>query len=378
MYVDDFQGGITGMTTTDVGAYVLLLLAQWPSGDAQAVEDAPRVLRAICRGVKPSPRVLKKFEHVEGGLRNERLASEWEAARAEHGKRSGAGAKGAAKLWAEPMALPSAKLAKPMAEPMAMPSAKLANPMAEPMAMPSAKLANPMAEPMAMPSAKLANPMAKPMAPGVASPSHNTQPTPHSPPLHSEHLHSEHPTPSSERRRREGEIQSAITRLVEAGEYQDGDQAMRKWTLQKSGWCQSNPASLKDSLLEIVRNKALAEVDALAKREAEIAAYRVPVPEEQLPELAIDAQAEAMWQPIKAELLVALGETKWATWFRGTFGIRFGRSADGANALDVSVPALPHRHAILELYGADVLDATKAAGHSGLTVEFQVCRVIHP
>ncbi len=304
MYVDDFQGGITGMTPTDVGAYVLLLLAQWPSGDAQAVEDAPRVLRAICRGVKPSPRVLKKFEHVEGGLRNERLASEWEAARAEHGKRSGAGAKGAAKLWAEPM------------------------------------------------------------APGVASPSHNTQPTPHSPPLHSEH-----PTPSSERRRREGEIQSAITRLVEAGEYQDGDQAMRKWTLQKSGWCQSNPASLKDSLIEIVRNKALAEVDALAKR---------PVPEEQLPELAIDAQAEAMWQPIKAELLVALGETKWATWFRGTFGIRFGRSADGANALDVSVPALPHRHAILELYGADVLDATKAAGHSGLTVEFQVCRVIHP
>ena len=163
MYVDDFQGGITGMTCTDVGAYVLLLLAQWPSGDDRAVEDAPGVLRAVCRGVKPSPRVLKKFESVEGGLRNERLAGEWEAAREEHSKRSHAGARGAAKLWAGPMAKPSAG-------------------------------------PMAKPSAE-------PVAPGVASPSHNTQPTSHSSPSTAQTSTS--PQPTASHRKRAGSLAGA-------------------------------------------------------------------------------------------------------------------------------------------------------------------------
>lgn len=83
MYGEDFLGGCQMFTQAEVGAYVLALIAQWSSRGEKAIPDDPENLKAICRGPM-SARVRAKFETIEGteakGLRNQRLASEWDTA----------------------------------------------------------------------------------------------------------------------------------------------------------------------------------------------------------------------------------------------------------------------------------------------------------
>jgi uncharacterized protein YdaU (DUF1376 family) len=96
-YVDDFIGGTLNMTSAEVGQYILLLCAQWSSKDRQSMPSDRAQLTIICKGVPPSAVVMKKFEGVgsdsdqEGGLRNNRLFSEWSKAREQHSAKSRGG-----------------------------------------------------------------------------------------------------------------------------------------------------------------------------------------------------------------------------------------------------------------------------------------------
>ncbi len=89
------MGGIPALTASDVGAYVLMLMAQWGTKGLQAVEDDPEVLRMVCKGQLPSARVRQKFVEVKVNglkcLRNERLQQEWGIAHAEVVAKAGKG-----------------------------------------------------------------------------------------------------------------------------------------------------------------------------------------------------------------------------------------------------------------------------------------------
>ena len=93
-YADDFLGGTGALTAPECGRYLLLLLHQWGTKERQLLPSDPERLRVICRGEDPGPLVLSKFTEIDGGLRNERLAAEWEAARREYDhKAEGGGVK---------------------------------------------------------------------------------------------------------------------------------------------------------------------------------------------------------------------------------------------------------------------------------------------
>jgi len=93
-YADDFLGGTGALTAPECGRYLLLLLHQWGTKERQLLPSDPERLRVICRGEDPGPLVLSKFAALDGGLRNERLAAEWEAARREYDhKAEGGGVK---------------------------------------------------------------------------------------------------------------------------------------------------------------------------------------------------------------------------------------------------------------------------------------------
>ena len=90
-YPDDFVGGVADMTQAEVGAYILLLCAQWGRGEIPL--DAERAA-LIAKGAV-SAHVMSKFPSGK----NERLESvrrkqdEYRAAQANNG------AKGASKRW---------------------------------------------------------------------------------------------------------------------------------------------------------------------------------------------------------------------------------------------------------------------------------------
>ena len=96
-YADDFLGGTGALTAPEVGQYVLLLLHQWGTKEQQLIPSDPSRLRVICRGEEPSLLVLSKFSAVVGGLRNQRLADEWQHADMEHEK----GMSGNAARWGD-------------------------------------------------------------------------------------------------------------------------------------------------------------------------------------------------------------------------------------------------------------------------------------
>lgn len=85
------MGGICALTDAECGLYLRLLLHQWSTKDVQAIPSDPERLRLICRGIAPGEPVLAKFIESENGLRNERLASEWAAAKEEYVKKAGGG-----------------------------------------------------------------------------------------------------------------------------------------------------------------------------------------------------------------------------------------------------------------------------------------------
>lgn len=90
-YADDFLAGVADMTQAEVGAYILLLCAQWSRG---AIPTDPARAAMIAKG-EVSPHVMAKFP---GGI-NPRLEQErqkqaqWRAKQADNGR------KGMLKRW---------------------------------------------------------------------------------------------------------------------------------------------------------------------------------------------------------------------------------------------------------------------------------------
>jgi len=87
-FVDDFRGGTELLTSQCVGQYVRCLCAQWDSKSDQRLPDDPESLSLILRGEALDPRVRAKFGTITVGdqkyLRNQRLAEEWAASKAEY------------------------------------------------------------------------------------------------------------------------------------------------------------------------------------------------------------------------------------------------------------------------------------------------------
>jgi len=90
-FVDDWLGGTVGMLQGELGAYLQALIAQWKSGDFQAIKDDKKYLRNVCRGPMTS-QVREKFTTVtikgQRYLRNKRLAEIYEDQVKAHQKRS--------------------------------------------------------------------------------------------------------------------------------------------------------------------------------------------------------------------------------------------------------------------------------------------------
>lgn len=96
------------MLTSEVGAYLQALLAQWQTGELQAIPDDPERLSRICGGQYFTAAVRAKFKsiEIEGGLflQNVRLAGIWKKQKAVHDAQVQAGklrAEQAAKLEGE-------------------------------------------------------------------------------------------------------------------------------------------------------------------------------------------------------------------------------------------------------------------------------------
>lgn len=72
-YTDDFLGGVSDMTQSEVGAYMLLLCQQWNRGSIPVQTERQQL---IAKG-EVTPHVLSKFKTGQDGLlRNERLEKE--------------------------------------------------------------------------------------------------------------------------------------------------------------------------------------------------------------------------------------------------------------------------------------------------------------
>jgi len=78
LWVNDFLGDTLGLTSTQCGQYMFLLMAMWNAGGE--LPDDPELLRRIARG-KISSRVMDFFDVNEGIITQKRLAEEAELAR---------------------------------------------------------------------------------------------------------------------------------------------------------------------------------------------------------------------------------------------------------------------------------------------------------
>jgi uncharacterized protein YdaU (DUF1376 family) len=99
LYYRDFLASTMGWSTSERGAYALLLFAQWESGP---LDSDPSVLARIA-GVTPDEmkemwkRIGRKFRPTPDGLINERCDAEREKVVQTHGNRQKGAAKSRAK-----------------------------------------------------------------------------------------------------------------------------------------------------------------------------------------------------------------------------------------------------------------------------------------
>jgi len=70
---------VRAMTFEEIGQYVLLLCESWLTGKECTLPEDPMILRGLCRGARPTNKVLAMFPVVPqlGRRRNERLYMEW-------------------------------------------------------------------------------------------------------------------------------------------------------------------------------------------------------------------------------------------------------------------------------------------------------------
>ena len=102
LYIGDYLRDTGHLTTTEHGAYLLLLMQAWTRGGSLPTDDAR--LRAMCRmGAKAwqgSRETILAFFVLEGGAyRHKRVSAELERATSTSSSRSMSGALGATKRW---------------------------------------------------------------------------------------------------------------------------------------------------------------------------------------------------------------------------------------------------------------------------------------
>jgi len=102
LYIADYLGDTTHLTTAQHGAYLLLLMSCWKRGATLPDDDVQlaQIVRCDAKSWRAMRPVIAEFFEIEGGAwTQKRLASEFAKAGGIVGKRSAAGKAGAAKRW---------------------------------------------------------------------------------------------------------------------------------------------------------------------------------------------------------------------------------------------------------------------------------------
>ncbi|PWJ94683.1 uncharacterized protein YdaU (DUF1376 family) [Mesorhizobium loti] len=99
LYVSDFVGDTLQLSTEQIGAYMLLLMAMWNAGGSLPDDDA-RLARVARLSLKKwralSPDLLTFFERAGGEIGHKRLTKELRKAQVKSQARAAAGARGGA------------------------------------------------------------------------------------------------------------------------------------------------------------------------------------------------------------------------------------------------------------------------------------------
>lgn len=97
LYVSDFIGDTLHLSTEQVGAYLLLLMAMWNAGGSLP-DDEAKLARIVRLSVKKwravAPDLLSFFERVDGAVRHNRLTREMQKSETKSQSRASAGARG--------------------------------------------------------------------------------------------------------------------------------------------------------------------------------------------------------------------------------------------------------------------------------------------
>lgn len=125
LYVSDFIGDTLSLSTEQIGAYMLLLMAMWNAKGKLPDDDAKlaRIVRMSLKKWKAiSPEVLAYFDREAGDISHNRLTFELQKSERQSESRSAAGAiGGAAKALKDKNAGLAKAIAKPVAGPQHLP-----------------------------------------------------------------------------------------------------------------------------------------------------------------------------------------------------------------------------------------------------------------
>lgn len=99
LYVSDFIGDTLQLSTEQIGAYMLLLMAMW-NADGSLPDDDAKLARVVRMSVKKwraiSGDLMAYFERQDGAISHNRLTKELEKSERKSQSRASAGAKGGA------------------------------------------------------------------------------------------------------------------------------------------------------------------------------------------------------------------------------------------------------------------------------------------
>jgi uncharacterized protein YdaU (DUF1376 family) len=97
LYVSDFIGDTLHLSTEQVGAYLLLLMAMWNAGGSLP-DDEAKLARIVRMSVKKwravAPDMMTFFDLVDGAVRHNRLTKELQKSEGKSHSRASAGAEG--------------------------------------------------------------------------------------------------------------------------------------------------------------------------------------------------------------------------------------------------------------------------------------------
>lgn len=125
LYVSDFLGDTLALSTEQIGAYLLLLMAMWNAKGTLPDDDA-KLARIVRMSVKKwrsiSPELMVYFDRFEGIVSHHRLTFEIEKSERQSESRASAGARGgAATALKNNKQRPASAAAKQVAKPQHLP-----------------------------------------------------------------------------------------------------------------------------------------------------------------------------------------------------------------------------------------------------------------